>query len=403
MMEWRQVVEENVRPLSRQSLPLVDGFGRVVAADLFSAVSVPVVPESLRDGYLCYRADLQCAVDKGLPVVFEVAAGTTDVPVLQRGEAQRIFTGGQVRSTGEQCCVLPLEICREEDGRFFPARTVCTSGTPPFLLQRGAEISVGECLAREGQRLDGGELARIASAGEIVLPVFTLPRVALCCTGTELIPPGELLQPGQKYSVNDLILRNGLRCCGADLISCRISDDLNQVIAFFQAASGYDLLLSTGGLGPGKFDLVRRAFLAAGGEILLESLAMRPGKTIIFGRLGDTLVMSLPGPPRAVETLLYELVLPVVRLLSGEKEVWPRKIQVKLMTTEKKSSPVLRLRPGLLCWHEGGCQVGAAEAGGVVDCHILYPPGRLVKKGEFIDVHLTAGSGSRRNWHGHRG
>lgn len=399
-MDWRRVIEQTILSLSHEITPLEQSYGRVAAADLFSTFDVPEHPESLRDGYLFFRNDLHFAAKNGLPVVFEVAAGTIAIPELQRGEAHRIFTGGQILTSEKDLCVVPFEMCTKEGDRIFPDAVVCSKLHPSYIAGRGAEIPLGACLVRAGQRLDGEALARLAASGVSELNVFMRPAVSVCCTGSELVVPGSSHQRGKKYSVNRFILGGGLKPYSASLENCQVNDSPQEIAALFLDISSKNLFLTTGGMGPGKYDLVRDAFIAAGGTVLLESLSMRPGHFILFGVLKGVPVLGLPGPPRAVATLLHELVLPVVRLLSGEKSVWPKTIEATLLEDDKKPRPFVRLKPGVLSWEKGACFVREIENLERADCHIVYSAGCSAEKGELVSVHLIAGSEGRRSSHG---
>lgn len=388
-MEWRSVIEKTVAPLHKKIVPLQDASGQIAAAPLYAKLPSPAHAEALRDGYLCYRDELDLAMGEGLPVVFEVAAGTLDAPPLKHGTVQRIFTGALVRGDVAMLCVVPQESCYSEGGRVF-LKESCNPQAPSFIAQAGSIFTAGVQLAGAGAMLDGWKIARLAAGGIKEVPVFCAPVVSFCSSGSELVAPdsGRNLLAGEKYSVNDLLVKDGIAPYGGCLRRFWVQDSHEELVDFFyKNQKCCDLLITSGGMGPGKYDLVRSAFLAAGGEIILDSFAMLPGRRAIFGLLGKTSVLCLPGPPHAVATLVHEVVVPLVRLLRGEKEVWPQALAATLMEDGSKPSSFLRLKPGVLRWQQGQWLVTPAVGGQSGNCHILYPAGKKTRKGDVVTVH----------------
>ncbi len=394
-MEWRSVIEKAVAPLAKKTLPLCDALGAVVAEPLYAQRPSPAWPESLRDGYLCYRDELGLAIKDGLPIVFEAAAGSLDIPPLVRGTAQRIFTGALVQGVCAELCVVPLEQCDEHQSRFF-VKEEAFAPSSPFIAEAGSVFPAGVQLLSAGMVIDGGNLARLITAGIKEVEVFSSPLVCFVSSGSELVAPaensGRQLLPGEKYAVNDLIISDGIAshiACGTSFTSCQIKDSLAELTAFFQQKSSrYDLIITSGGTGPGKYDLIRSAFCAAGGEVLVDSFAMLPAGRAIFGLLKGVPVLCLPGPPHAVTTLLYEVVIPLVRLLRGEREVWPEVLDAFFMGESREPASSLRLRSGELFFRQGKCLVKEIKRGERGNCHIFYPAGKRIAKDDLVRVHL---------------
>ncbi len=389
MMGWRSVIEKTVTPLHKKMVPLQDALGQIAAAPLYARLPSPAHAESLRDGYLCYQDELNQAMEVGLPIVFEAAAGTLDVPPLKRGTTQRIFTGALVRGEVDRLCVVLQESCRKEGDRVFLKESYPPKA-PSFIAEAGSIFAAGVELAVVGTMLDGWKIARLAAGGIREVPVFSAPSVFFCSSGSELVAPdsGRDLLPGEKYSVNDLLVKDGIAPYGGCLHRFWIPDSHEELVDFFCNNSACcDLLITSGGMGPGKYDLVRSAFLAAGGKIELDSFAMLPGKGAMFGLLGKTPVLCLPGPPHAMAPLVYELIIPVVRLLRGEKQVWPETLAATLMEDGPDSASFLRIKPGMLLWRQQQWFVTTAGDGQSGNCHIFYPAGKKVCKGDLITVH----------------
>jgi molybdopterin molybdotransferase len=226
--------------------------------------------------------------------------------------------------------------------------------------------------------------------------VAAQPRVACFCTGSELVAAGGSPLAGQKLSLNSMLLQHLIPCYGGSLIhQGLIADNGGALDALFTslAEGNYHLAISTGGMGPGKYDLVKQAFRRAGGEILLHSLPMLPGRSLILGILGETLFIALPGPPNAVRTLINEFVGPIILLLQGAQFPWPKKLQAQLMEAcRMRQSDFVQVKGGVLQLDRGMVLVRPAERLDAVSCFIHFVPGRKeFAKGELVEVHVNGG------------
>ncbi len=223
--------------------------------------------------------------------------------------------------------------------------------------------------------------------------------VGYVCTGSELTTGVDELRAGQKISSNAFLLGGLLASVNACPVNMGIvQDDARELFDLFGRVQSdhLDAMITTGGMGPGKYDLVERAFVEAGGRVIFNAIAMRPGKSFLFGTLGHTLFFGLPGPPHAVRTLLNELVAPALLAMQGVKDSWPKKVQAHLQhQINIKRNDVLHLRDGVLMLKEGRCSVRAAEPLEMGNCFILLPPGKeQYRVGELVAVHLAVDLGA---------
>jgi molybdopterin molybdotransferase len=294
--------------------------------------------------------------------------------------------------------VVPYEDCVEQNGIVtITASALCRKTT--YIRKTGSEIAQGTQLVAGGVALQAGHLALLASCGVDVVSVVARPVVGYVCTGSELITGGDELQAGQKISSNAFLLGGLLASVNAGAVNMGIvqdkAQDLLDLFARVQA-DHLDAMITTGGMGPGKYDLVERAFVEAGGTVIFNAIAMRPGKSFLFGTLGHTLFFGLPGPPHAVRTLLNELVAPALLAMQGVKDSWPKKVQAHLQhQVNIKRNDVLHLKDGVLMLKEGRCFVRPAEALEMGNCFILLPPGKeQYRVGELVDVHLAVDLGT---------
>jgi molybdopterin molybdotransferase len=377
--------------------PLCEGIALHVARQRISfkaivaATPQPTFDESTRDGYVIphyVRSDEEVS---RYEIVDEIPAGKPYPKILLPGTACRIMTGGCVPKGGFR--VVPGEDCVEQNGTvIITERSLQRNET--FIRKAGSEIAEGELLVPSGTALQGGHLALLATCGIHAVEVAARPLVGFACTGSELSATSEGLGIGQKVSSNSFLIEGQLASVGGRSVSMGIIKDTEQeLLDLFAKVSTDDLdvLITTGGMGPGKYDLVERVFAEAGGKVFFNSIAMRPGKAVLFGVLGRTLFFGLPGPPYAVRTLLNELVGPALLAMQGVEGLWPRVVQAHLLhQINIKRNDVLLLKDGVLTFSEGRCLVRFAERLEIPNCFILLPPGQShYDEGALIEVHLV--------------
>lgn len=376
--------------LPRENLPVDTALFRVAAEDITALSACPPHSESSRDGYVLAVAEGPGGDGYCYPVVGENAAGTNSVSRLAPGTACRIFTGGLIPQGGDR--VVPQEECCEVDGAVRPSAAAMASGQF-FINEAGSEVKDGEVVVTKGTRLALDHLTLLAAVGVCQVPVVCRPRVACYCTGNELVAAGTPLAPGQKFSLNSMLLQHLIPLYGGIVAEHGILADTQQALAgIFNTLADhrYDLVVSTGGMGPGKYDLVKDAFRRAGGRIILETLDMNPGRSILLGTLDSTVFVALPGPPQAVRTLVNELVGPIMLMLQGAENCWPLVLHARLLHAYRvRKNALPQMRGGILQYGKGQCLVRVAGRLDPVSCFIIFPSGeREVREGEMVEVHL---------------
>lgn len=397
-----------IRVLPAETVSVAEAVSRIAAADILALADYPPHSESLRDGYVLapFSETRPCAetaaneVTEGrdsYPIVGEIAAGTRNVGFLSPGSACRIFTGGLIPKGGER--VVAQEECAEAAGRVRVTAAAMASERL-FINMAGSELVCGETVVIKGTRLEIDHLTLLAAAGVYQVQVVAQPRVACFCTGSELVAVGGPIQAGQKLSLNSMLLKHLIPRYGGVMVEQGIIFDDHQAITriFDTLTDGHcDLVVSTGGMGPGKYDLVKKAFRGVGGKIIRESLPMHPGRSILLGILGRTVFIALPGPPNAVRTLVNELVGPLMLMLQGAKCFRPKALQAILVHSIRiKKSDLLQVKGGVLTIERGNCMVRLAERLEPVSCFVLFAAGRReFVKGDMVPVHLAATSADR--------
>ena len=322
------LVLSHVTPLESDEVSLADAAGRVSAEQARSAVDLPPFPSSAMDGFALRAADTPGT----LPIVARVAAGRPAPRALAAGEAMAIATGGVVPDGADS--VVPIEVVEERDGRVVVPGNVAHADN---VRERGGDLRAGDVVVEAGVRLGPAHVGALAAAGVTGVCCARAPRVAVIVTGTELRAPGEVLEPGQIYDANGFILAAQLRSAGALLDRLPpVADDESATRAAIERGLEADVLVTTGGVSVGVYDLVRAAEAELGVEEIFWRVAMQPGKPVSFGVRGRTLVFGLPGNP--VSSLVgFELfVRPALLALQGLAEPRPAFRPGRLATTTRR-------------------------------------------------------------------
>ncbi len=311
-------VLDGVKALPEEMIALPDAHHRVLARDIASLRTQPPADMSAMDGYAVRTADA-AKTPARLKVIGEAAAGSPfDAPVKQ-GEAVRIFTGGVVPVDAD-AVVIQENTTRDGD-------TVIIN--EPIAIGRnirraGIDFREGDVLLRAGRRLTDRDLSLAAGMNHPHLPVHRRPRVAVLATGDELVLPGSDPKPGQIVLSNGFALHALARQEGADTIDLGIAaDTMEATTAAIRRArdSGADILVTTGGASVGDHDLMHVALQAEGVDLAFWKIALRPGKPMMHGRLGDMRVIGLPGNPVSSYVCAFLFMVPLLRALSGRTDV----------------------------------------------------------------------------------
>lgn len=304
-------------PLPPQTLSLNQAFGHYLAEDIVAKRSQPAAHLSAMDGYAIRFADLPGP----LGVIGESAAGRPFSGAIGDKQAVRIFTGAHVPGGGDT--ILIQEDAKIADGQLF------MSGEGPgtvgkHIRRAGADFCLGDTLLTRGAWLTPGAIAAAAMGGFGQLVAGGIPKIAIIASGDELLPPGEICDTAHVPSSNNVMLAAMLRSLPCEVDDKGIvEDDLDKLIAVFANAAGSNVIVTSGGASVGDHDLVQAALAAAGAHIDFWRVALRPGKPMMAGRLGNTLVLGLPGNPSSAFVTAFLFLLPLVRHLAGSVSPFP--------------------------------------------------------------------------------
>jgi molybdopterin molybdotransferase len=371
-----------------ESVSTFDALGRVLAADVVSAIDVPPQDNSSMDGYALRAADVAPA-GSVLPVSQRVAAGHVGA-ALAPGSAARIFTGAQVPAGADS--IVMQEQCAPAGEGAVRVSAVPTVGQ--WIRRRGEDVRAGAVVLRRGARLSPQALGLAATVGAATLLVVRRPRVALFSTGDELVMPGtvapDALPPGAIYNSNRFTLRGLLQAAGCEATDLGIVPDrLDATRAALREAAGHhDLILTSGGVSVGEEDHIRPA-VAAEGRVELWQVAIKPGKPLAFGQVGRALFIGLPGNPVSSFVTFLVAVAPLLRTMQGMDAALPEPLPQRAdfdWPRPDKRREFLRVRRNA----QGGLDLFANQSSGVLtsavwaDGLVDNPPGQTIARGDTV-------------------
>jgi len=360
---------------------------RVLAEALFAPADIPGFSNASMDGYAC-----RC--EKGQPfrrtLVGTSMAGHPYSKVLQPGECIRIFTGAMLPQ-GADCVAMQEHVQVDADSVHFPGNLRPGEN----IRLPGEDIAKGQLLLQSPKKLTAMDLGLLASAGIYHVRVKRPLQIAFLSTGDELTALGQPLEPGRIYDSNRYTL-TGLLADYAAVDLGVVGDDrasLRQCI--IDSAANHDVLITTGGASVGDADYIA-AILAEIGQVDFWKIAMKPGKPLAYGKIGECCFFGLPGNPASVIATFQQFVAPALRLLSGAEKTTPLRLKVRCDSTLQKSPGRQEFQRGILSQYEDG-SLTVASAGkqgshiltavSRANCYIVLPAESAgVDKGEQVVV-----------------
>src|SRR5438270_4961091 len=414
------------RHFQAEEVPLLQALGRVLAEPVLADRDFPPFPRATRDGYAVRAADLERDEPALLRVVGQVKAGDSyDLPVAS-GEAVEIMTGAAMPQgadavvmveyterkgpqpakpelSGKQASAEPLDI--GVDSAVEPVKVIDelveirrAAAAGENIVPAGAEAKAGQELLPHGTRLGVAQIAMAAAAGAARLKVFAKPRAAILSTGDELVDVAEKPGPSQIRNSNSYSLAALVAAGGGEPVQLPIApDEEGKLTELIQEGLKADLLLLSGGVSMGKFDLVETALEALGAEFFFTGALIQPGRPVVFGVVGSIPFFGLPGNPVSVMVTFELFARQMVETLSGAEPERLKSAKGKLRKEFKTKTGLTRFLPARLDgalddpevevvpWQGSGDMLAAARA----NCYLVVPPDReKLAKGEMVTVVL---------------
>ncbi len=307
-------VLDGLLPLEEERVAIENAHGRVLAADLAAQLTQPPFDASAMDGYAVRRADI-ASLPARLRVVGVAAAGAGFRQPLGKGEAVRIFTGAPVPEGADT--VVIQENAEEANG----VVTIKEAAPERHIRPRGQDFREGEALLLAGTRLGPRALMLAAAMNHAELLVRRKPKVAILATGDEVVPPGSELGPDQIVSSVPYGLAALVEAEGGEPMRLGIAkDDVESLVTLARSGRAADILVTIGGASVGERDLVARALASEGLELEFAKIAMRPGKPLLYGRLGTQRLLGFAGNPVSAFISAHVFLRPMLHRLLGRVE-----------------------------------------------------------------------------------
>ena len=298
------------------NLPLTESLGHALAERVLATSDVPPFDRAMMDGF-AFRAEDVPGAPARLPVFGCFPAGSSPNAVLPPGMAAKIMTGAPLPVRAD--AVQKKELCRE----ISPAEVEILEAVPPgrHVAPRGSELPRGTAVLEPGHLLGPAELGIMATFGLEHVSVYAKPTLALINTGSELVEVHEPIEGGKIRNSNQYSIMTYLRCHGYGCDARGIvPDDEGEIRSAIEELADRDVILLTGGVSVGDYALVQAVAREAGFDIFFDAVAIKPGKPLVFGRRGHTLLFGLSGNPVSSLVQSARFLLPALRQLAG----WPR-------------------------------------------------------------------------------
>ena len=333
-----RIVLETVPTLEGESRPILDCLGAVLDEDVVADMSIPPFDNSAMDGYAVVAAstaDASPSHPVRVPVVADLPAGYPPPPLLRTGEAVRIMTGAPMPRGAD--AVVRSEYT-EKDGDTVWIRRAVSPGED--VRYAGEDVRQGDRVLARGALVRPAEVGMLATLGRTRARVVRAPRVAVLTTGDELVEPDQPVTPGKIRNSNLYSISAQVRACGGEpLLLGTARDTVSELEKKIQSAADADMLLTSGGVSVGDYDVVK-SVLSRLGEILFWRVKMRPGSPVTFGVLRGKPMFGLPGNPSASMVAFEQFARPAILRMAGRSRL--RRWEVDAILEES-----IKNRPGI--------------------------------------------------------
>lgn len=385
-LEAQTIVFSSAAPPGKESVPLKDALGRVLAEPLLADSDLPPFSRSAMDGYACRKADL----NEPLEVIETIPAGSDPEKSIGKGECSKIMTGAKIP---EGCdMVIRIEDTElNDEGKVI----VRVKGVNSNIRYRGEDLKKGSEILKAGIQINKQHIGILAMSGKINPVVYQLPSVGIIATGAELVPPESVQEKSRIRNSNGPQLTAQVSAMGLPAEDFGIATDDRERIRnlVYEGLKRHRIVLISGGVSAGDYDFVPDILAGIGMEIRFHKMKVRPGKPLLFAVRDDQYVFGIPGNPVSTFVQFECLIKPFLRKLMGIGEFEKRYAMFSGEDYQHVESelqyflPVRITEDGVLTltYHGSGHLVSYAGADGILE----IPPGKtFIRKGERVFVRL---------------
>ena len=379
-----------------ERVPLGQALGRVLAEDIVSRINNPPLDNSAMDGYALIAKDIESATPENpvkLEVVEEIAAGYTAKGTLKPGQAMRIMTGAPI-PPGANAVLMQEDTQKDGDSILCLDK----ADVEENIREAGEDVRIGEGVLKKGTTLSPAHIGMLAVIGRSQIAVSQRPTVSILSTGDEILELDETPQGPQIFNSNGHMLAAQIKSAGGIPVYLGIAKDTEKdLMEKFEWALKADIVVSSGGVSVGDYDLVKSSLQKMGQDMLFWKVAMKPGKPLAFGRIGKTPIFGLPGNPVSSFVSFEQFVRPSLRKVLGCSDLSHKTVQAKLTRTINKKPGRLHFLSSIVSWADGeytvtpageqgsGILKSAANANGL----LIFPlEAEEIKQGQEVAVQL---------------
>ena len=379
-----------------EKVPLDQALGRVLTEDVVSPINNPPLDNSAMDGYAVIAKDIESATPENpvkLEVVEEIAAGYTSKGTLKPGQTMRIMTGAPIPPGADA-------VLMQEDTQKDGNAILCLdkADVEENIREAGEDVRIGEGVLKKGTTLTPAHIGMLAVIGRSQIAVSQRPAVSILSTGDEILELDETPQGPQIFNSNGHMLAAQIKSAGGIPVYLGIAKDTEKdLMEKFEWALTADIVVSSGGVSVGDYDLVKSSLQKMGQDMLFWKVAMKPGKPLAFGRIGKTPIFGLPGNPVSSFVSFDQFVRPSLRKVLGCSDLSHKTVQAKLTRTINKKPGRLHFLSSIVSWADGeytvtpageqgsGILKSAANANGL----LIFPlEAEEIKQGQEVAVQL---------------
>ena len=379
-----------------EKVSLDQALGRVLTEDVVSRINNPPLDNSAMDGYALIAKDIESATPENpvkLEMVEEIAAGYTAKGTLKPGQTMRIMTGAPI-PPGADAVLMQEDTQKDGDSILCLDR----ADVEENIRRAGEDIKIGESVLKKGTTLSPAHIGMLAVIGRSQIAVGQRPTVAILSTGDEILELDETPEGPQIFNSNGHMLAAQIKSAGGIPVYLGIAKDTEEdLMEKFAWALKADIVVSSGGVSVGDYDLVKSTLQKMGQEMLFWKVAMKPGKPLAFGRIGKTPIFGLPGNPVSSFVSFEQFVRPSLRKVLGCSDLSHKTVQAKLTRTIHKKPGRLHFLSSIVSWADGeytvtpageqgsGILKSAANANGL----LIFPlEAEEIKQGQEVAVQL---------------
>lgn len=326
----KNLLLEKTKMQTKEYIDIKDCFGRILSEDIISNIDIPNFRRSPLDGYCFMSKDTIGVNDKNpieLKIVEEVPCGSVPSCDIKDFECIKVMTGAKLPESAD--CVCPYEIVEEKKGTIKIYREFFENEN---VIEIGEDVKNGSIIANEGDVVDIGMIGIFSQLNIVKIPVYKKLKVAVVSTGSELIENGTECEDGKIYNSNRYMLISALKKINVDgeYISI-VKDNLLDLKQIFEDLNNkYDIVLSTGGVSVGDYDLVKKSLFEIGADVFVNGINIKPGMACCFAKKNDTTYLCLSGNPMSAMTTFYVVCMPFIKKMMGMKKFENEFFKIKL-------------------------------------------------------------------------